>query len=467
MLRSSFLSFLFLMVFCVIPMAGARAEARKPNIVIIFCDDLGYGDLGCFGHPTIKTPNLDRMAAEGMKLTQFYSASPVCTPSRVALMTGRLPIRTGMCSNTRRVLFPNSGGGIQDSEVLLPEALKQVGYATGCFGKWHLGHLPQYLPTNHGFDEYFGIPYSNDMDRANDSPRGRAAFDDPKVEYWNNPLMRGTEVIERPSDQRTLTKRYTEEAIRFIKQKREQPFFVYLPHSMPHIPLFRSDSFVNKSRRGLYGDVIEELDWSVGEILQTLRDLQLDQNTVVFFTSDNGPWLTHGLQGGSAGLLRDGKGSTWEGGMREPCIAWWPGTIPAGATSTELGSTMDLYVTSIKLAGGTVPEDRPIDGYDLTPVLKKNAESPREVMFYYRGQRLMAVRKGPWKAHFMTQAAYGQKDPVVENPPVLYHLEHDPGEIHNLSAEHPEIIAELTKLAEEHRSGVEVVPSQLEIPLEQ
>ncbi|MEZ6045647.1 MAG: sulfatase [Planctomycetaceae bacterium] len=444
-----------------------QAETTQPNIIIIFCDDLGYGDLGCFGHPTIQTPNLDRMASEGMKLTQFYSAAPVCTPSRAALMTGRLPVRTGMCSNTRRVLFPDSAGGIQDSEILLPEALKAAGYATGCFGKWHLGHLPQYLPTNNGFDEYFGIPYSNDMDRVAESPQGRAAFLDPKVEYWNNPILRGTEVVERPSHQPTLTKRYTAETIRFITENQDKPFFVYLPHSMPHIPLFRSEEFANKSRRGLYGDVIEELDWSVGQILQTLREQNLDHKTVVFFTSDNGPWTTHGLQGGSAGLLRDGKGSTWEGGMREPCIAWWPGTIPAGTSSAELGSTMDLYVTSIKLAGGTVPEDRPVDGYDLTPVIKENSAGPRDIMYYYRGQRLMAIRKGPWKAHFMTQAAYGQREPVVENPPVLYHLEIDPSEQHNVSADHPEVIAELARLAEDHKAGVEIVPSQLEIRLDE
>ena len=226
--------------------------ADKPNVVVIFCDDLGYGDLGCFGHPTIATPNLDRMAAEGVKLTQFYSASPVCTPSRSALMTGRLPIRTGMCSDRRRVLFPNSAGGIPASEVTLAEAMKEAGYSTACVGKWHLGHLPQFLPTNNGFDSYFGIPYSNDMDRVNDAPRGRAAFLNPKIEYWNVPLMRDLKVVERPAEQTTIPRRYTEEAISFITANKDKPFFLYLPHSLPHVPLFRSKKFAAVSLRGLY-----------------------------------------------------------------------------------------------------------------------------------------------------------------------------------------------------------------------
>lgn len=295
---------------------------------------------------------------------------------------------------------------------------------------------------------------------------GRAIFANPKIEYWEPPLLRDNKIVERPTDQRTITKRYTQETLRYIKEqkaKAEKPFFVYLAHSMPHIPLFRSEEFVDVSRRGLYGDVIEELDWSVGQILTTLKQENLDQNTVVFFTSDNGPWLTHHLQGGSAGLLRDGKGSTWEGGMREPALAWWPGTIPAGTTSAELGSTMDLYVTSLKLGGAVVPEDRMVDGYDLTSVLKQNGKSPRDHMFYYRGQRLMAVRKGPWKAHFMTQASYGQRQPTIHETPVLYHVEQDPSEKYDVAEKYPEVVAELSKFAEEHKQTVEIVPSQLEL----
>lgn len=442
------------------------AKADSPNIVVIFCDDLGYGDLGCFGHPTIKTPNLDRMAAEGVRLTQFYSASPVCTPSRAALMTGRLPIRSGMCSDKRRVLFPNSGGGIPASEITLAEGLKERGYATACVGKWHLGHLPQFLPTNNGFDSYFGIPYSNDMDRVNDAPRGRESFWNPKVEYWNVPLMRDLKIAERPADQTTITKRYAEEAVSFIRKNKEQKFFLYLPHSLPHVPLFRSKEFEGKSLRGLYGDVIEEIDWSVGQVLQTLRDLKLDQNTIVWFTSDNGPWLTFRDHGGTAGLLREGKGTTWDGGMREPTVCWWPGTIPAGQVSAELGTTMDIYATSLALAGAKPATDRVVDGYDLTQSLQGNAKSPREVVHYYRGTRLMALRKGPWKAHFATQESYTGNNKLHEHdPPILYNLEVDPSEKWDVAEQHPDVIAEIKAAAKEHQATVVAVPSQLEIPL--
>jgi hypothetical protein len=266
----------------------AARGADYPNIVVIFCDDLGYGDLSCYGHPTIRTPQLDRMAAEGMLFTQFYSAAEVCTPSRAALLTGRLPPRNGMCSNRRRVLFPDSKGGLQADQITVAEVLKRRDYATACIGKWHLGHLPPYLPMEHGFDEFHGIPYSNDMDRVAESPAGREAFWEPRVEYWNVPLMRGGEIIERPADQTTITERYTRESIEFIRRNRERPFFLYLAHTMPHVPLFRSEPFVGQSDRGLYGDVIEEIDAGVGQILQTLRDEGLAENTLVLFTSDNG-----------------------------------------------------------------------------------------------------------------------------------------------------------------------------------
>ncbi|MBT4867703.1 MAG: sulfatase [Planctomycetaceae bacterium] len=441
------------------------AENRPPNVVVIYADDLGYGDLGCFGHPTIRTPNLDRMAAEGMRFTQFYSAAPVCTPSRAALLTGRLPIRSGMCSDRRRVLFPNSGGGIPAKEVTLAEALKSSGYATAHFGKWHLGHLPQFLPTNNGFDEYFGIPYSNDMDRVNDAPRGRAPFWDPKVKYWNVPLMRNLKVAERPADQTTITRRYTEEATKFIGAHRDEPFFIYLAHSMPHVPLFRSPEFADHSRRGLYGDVIEEIDWSVGQVLETLRKLKLADNTIVWFSSDNGPWLIFDTHGGSAGLLREGKGSTWEGGMREPTIAWWPGKIPAGRVALDLGSTMDIYATSIKLAGAKLPTDRIVDGLDLSPVLLGTGPSPRKTMFYYRGTRLMAVRKGAFKAHFITQSAYGGGGPKTHETPELYQLNHDPSEKYNVAADHPDVIADIRLEVKRHQAELNAPPSQLEIPL--
>jgi arylsulfatase A len=276
--------------------------------------------------------------------------------------------------------------------------------------------------------------------------------------------MRNEEIVERPAEQRTITKRYTEEAVRFIESHREQPFFLYLAHSMPHVPLFRSKEFEDKSLRGLYGDVIEELDWSVGQVLESLRQHQLDKNTIVFFSSDNGPWLTFNEQGGSAGLLREGKGSTWEGGMREPTIVWWPGKIPAASVSAELGSTMDIYTTAILLAGGKVPGDRVIDGVDLRPVLCETGESPRNTMFYYRGTRLMAVRHNQWKAHFITQPGYGG-GPTSHDPPLLFNLNEDPSESYNLAEKHPQVIQQIRQVAGRHTEQMEPAPSQLEIPL--
>lgn len=458
-MRSGLMINVFL-VSSVVCLHGLAADAA-PNVVIIFCDDLGYGDLGCFGHPTIRTPNLDRMAREGQKWTSFYVAASVCTPSRAGLMTGRLPIRTGMCSDRRRVLFPDSAGGLQPEEVTIAEVLKGRGYATACVGKWHLGHLPQYLPTRQGFDSYLGIPYSNDMDRVADSPRGREAFWNPKFEYWNVPLMRNEKTVERPTDQNTITRRYTEEAVRFIRANKDGPFFVYLAHSMPHVPLFASGDFKGRSPRGLFGDVVEEIDWSVGRVLDTLRELDLDKNTLVAFTSDNGPWLIFNEHGGSAGLLRDGKGSTWEGGMREPTLFWWPGTIPPGVV-TDIGSTLDLLPTCAKLAGAELPADLVLDGMDISPALLGTGKSPRDEMFFYRGVQLYAVRKGPFKAHFITRPAYGRGKPVRHDPPELYHLEHDPSEKYNVAEKHPEVIAEIRKLAEAHQAAMTPGTPQLE-----
>lgn len=439
----------------------ASAHAQRPNFVVIFADDLGYGDLGCYGHPTIRTPHLDRMAREGMRFTQFYSAAEVCTPSRAALLTGRLPPRSGMCGKQRRVLFPGSKGGLPAEEVTVAELLKKQGYATACIGKWHLGHLPDYLPGKHGFDYYFGIPYSNDMDRVPSAPLGRAAFLAPKSEYWNVPLIRNFEEVERPADQNTVTRRYADEACQFIRQHKDQPFFVYLPHTMPHVPLFASGDFDGKSRRGLFGDVVEELDAAVGKVLDTLRNEKLAEKTLVLFTSDNGPWLTQAEQGGSAGLLKDGKGSTWEGGMREPAIAWRPGTVPAGTVSTELGSTLDFLPTLCAQAGISAPSDRPLDGYDITPALT-GGESPRNEMFYYRAYDLMAVRQGAWKAHFLTQTGYGQPQAEKHEAPLLFNLEIDPSERFNVADKHPKVLTEIRALVERHLVGMKPAPSQID-----
>ena len=438
-------------------------SSTQPNIVIIFCDDLGYGDLATFGHPTIRTPNLDKMAEDGQKWTNFYAAASVCTPSRAAIMTGRLPIRNGMCGN-RRVLFPNSIGGLQNSEITIAEALKTRGYSTACIGKWHLGHLPEYLPTNHGFDSYFGIPYSNDMDwvKSDNGKDWKHAMKEPEYKFWNVPLMRNEEIIERPAVQTTITKRYTEESVKFIKKNKDKPFFLYLAHNLPHVPLFTSEAFQDTSLRGLYGDVIEEIDWSVGQVLETLRSEGLAENTMVVFTSDNGPWLIFDQHGGSAGLLREGKGTTWEGGMREPTIFWWPGRIKPGVI-TDMGSTMDLFTTACELAGADLPTDRIIDGVDLSPSLFDEEVGLRQIMFYYRGRELYAVRNGMYKAHFITETAYTSNYPkTYHDPPLLFHLGHDPSEKYDIAEDHPDVIAEIIQEVNRHQAELIIPESQLD-----
>jgi arylsulfatase A-like enzyme len=351
--------------------------------------------------------------------------------------------------------------------VTLAEALKAKGYTTACVGKWHLGHLPQFLPTSNGFDSYFGIPYSNDMDRLASSPKGREAFWNPKVEYWNVPLLQNENTIEQPADQTTITTRYGQKAVEFITANKDKPFFLYLPHSLPHVPLFRSPQFEGRSLRGLYGDVVEEIDHTVGQILDTLRKLKLADNTFVFFTSDNGPWLIFDTHGGSAGPLKDGKGGTWEGGMREPAIGWWPGKIPAGQVTAELGSTLDLYTTSLLMAGAEIPADREVDGLDLRPVLFGTGPSPRDSYIYYRGQSVFAARLGPWKAHFITQGSYGPPARTEHETPILHHLLHDPSEKYDIAKDHPEVIAQIRELVEKHKATVKPVVDQLAIPMKQ
>jgi arylsulfatase A-like enzyme len=372
------------------------------------------------------------MAAEGVRFTQFYSAASICTPSRAALLTGRLPIRSGL----NRVLNPKSKGGIPASEITIADALKKKGYATACVGKWHFGHLEPFRPLRHGFDRYYGLFYSNDM-----TPVG---------------LYRDDQEIENPIHQETLTERYTDEALRFIQDSRtaHRPFFLYLAYTMPHVPLSVSKKFAGRSRRGLYGDVIETIDWSAGRILQTLRDSGLTDNAFVFFSSDNGPWLSKHEDAGSAGLLREGKGSTWEGGLRMPGIAWWPGHVNPGVTA-ELASTMDLFTTSLTLAGVPLPADRVIDGKNLLPILQGTGKSAHTTLFFYIDQDLTAVRKGPWKLHFATQTEFDTKGRKTHDPPLLFHLGHDPSEKYDVAREHPDVIADIRKEVERHKAALQ------------
>ena len=445
---------------CVLMTGLALIQAqRPPNVIIILADDLGYGDLGSFGSPNIRTPRLDRMVAEGQKWTNFY-VQPVCSPSRAALLTGRLPIRNGMYGMARgespQVFRDVAAQGLPAEEITLAEVLKTRGYATAIVGKWHLGQLPKFLPMTQGFDYWFGLPFSHDMRMHAPRENGwqSAAYYNPKPEYWDVPLMRNGEVIERPVDHRTLTARYTDEALRFIGDHRNTPFFLYLAHSLPHIPLARSTAFEGHSSAGMYGDVIEELDASTGRILDALTAAGLGRNTLVVFTSDNGPWLAFGTHAGSTGPLHQGKGTTWEGGVRTPAIFWWPETIRPGVV-TDIGSAMDLFVTAAGLAGAGIPNDRVIDGVDLRAPLTGAGPSPRRTLFYYWDNELRAVRKGNYKAHFITSGAYGLGEPRrTHTPPLLFNLADDPGEHTDIAALHPEVVADLVREAESHRRGV-------------
>lgn len=450
--------------FALVGLAGsghAQTTARKPNFIIIFTDDQGYGDLGCYGHPTIRTPNIDQMAAEGQKWTNFYVSANVCTPSRAGLLTGRLAIRSGMCSDKRQVLFPDSDGGLPQSENTIARILKTRGYSTAAIGKWHLGHRPPYLPTSHGFDSYYGIPYSNDMDRIG-AVDAREAVMNPKIDYFRVPLMRNESIIEQPADQTTIVKRYTEEALTFIARNRQKPFFLYMAHSLPHVPLFVSPAFRGKSERGLYGDVIEEIDWSVGQILNALRQQGLDKNTYVIFTSDNGPWVIYNENGGSAGPLFGAKATSYEGGVRVPAIFWGPGRVRKGIVS-QLGSTLDLLPTLSDLAGATLPTDRVYDGYSLRPVLTGTGNSPREEMFFYHGTRLFAARKGAYKLYFLKNNPVGYPEKIEKlDTYQLFNLSHDPSERYDIAAAHPDVIREIEDMVRRHLATVVIAPSNLE-----
>jgi arylsulfatase A len=416
--------------------AGAlQAQARRPNIVLIFADDLGYGDLGCYGSK-ILTPNLDRLACEGVRFEQFYSASAVCSPSRAALLTGRYPTRVGVS----RVLFPSDNIGLPDTETTIAQMLKSRGYATMCIGKWHLGSQPQFLPTNRGFDEFFGLPYSNDM-----SPL---------------PLLQNTRVIEEPARLDTLTRRYTEQAVDFIARSKDSPFFLYLPQTAPHLPLAASDRFLGTSAQGLYGDVVEELDWSVGEVLRALKENGLDENTLVMFSSDNGPWFQ-----GSPGVLRGRKGETDEGGMRVPFIARFPGRIPTELVCRGVASTMDLLPTLARLSDAPLP-DKPLDGVDIWPLLTGDKEEvDRDPLLYFDGWQLQCARRGPWKLHvsryncliWAPEPAGGRFNLPLPRPE-LYDLDADPGESYDVAAGNPQIVCEIRERMEQLLS---TFPSQV------
>ncbi|MBO0701024.1 MAG: sulfatase [Zavarzinella sp.] len=423
------------------------AADRPPNVVIVYADDMGYGDLGCYGNKEIRTPNIDRLAAEGVRFTDFYVAQAVCSASRAALLTGCYPNRVGIFG----ALNPSSRNGIHDRETTLAALLKTRGYATAIYGKWHLGHHPQFLPTRHGFDDYFGLPYSNDMWPGH-----------PTAKFPDLPLIEGEKIVQTNPDQSQLTTWYTERAVKFIEANKEKPFFLYVPHAMPHVPLFVSDKHKGKSKAGLYGDVIEEIDWSVGEILAALKKHDLEANTLVLFASDNGPWLSYGNHAGTAGPLREGKATSFEGGVREPFIARWPGKIPAGTVCREPAMTIDLLPTIARFAGAELPK-LPIDGKDIGPLLRgeKGAKSPQEAYFFYWGRELQAVRMGPWKLHFpheyqalKTAGRDGKPGPYakVRIERSLFNLDADPGETKDVSAEHRDIVERMEKLADRERA---------------
>lgn len=407
-------------------LSEAAAKTVPPNIVVIFTDDQGYNDLGCFGSKTIKTPNIDRMAEEGRIFTSFYVPANVCTPSRSALMTGCYPKRIGM---ERGVIFPRDNHGLHTDEVTIADMLKTANYATACIGKWHLGHRKPFLPTSQGFDSYFGIPYSNDMAHPDNKKRSNSHVwtkDDKGWQNWHTPLMQNEDIAEIPVNQKTITRRYTDRAVEFIKENQKKSFFLYLAHSMPHVPLFVPDECFTPDKRKAYITVIEHIDEQVGRILDVLRELKLSQETVVIFTSDNGPWLPFGSFGGCAKPLRNGKGTTYEGGHRVPCVMWGPGRIPAGTSTDAFITSMDLLPSFAGLAGVELKTRGPIDGKDITAVMAGSDKSPRHEMLYYsRAGALHGLRQGDWKIRIA-----GKKE--------LYNLKDDISESRNLAEAMPE-----------------------------
>ena len=425
-------TFLFLLIQCF------YSFGQKPNIVYIFADDLGYGDLSCYGAKDINTPNIDQIAKEGIKFTEFYSASSVCSPSRAALLTGRYPQRMGI--NT--VFFSESFTGIPDKEITIPEILKEKGYATGIVGKWHLGHHSKYLPLQHGFDEYFGIPYSNDME---------------SVVY-----MRGNEVESYKVKQQYITKTYTKEAQKFITKNKDNSFFLYIAHSMPHVPLYASEEFIGTSKRGLYGDVVQELDWSVGQILKSLREHGILENTLIVFSSDNGPWLAMKEDGGSAGDLREGKTFTFDGGMKVPTVAMWKNRIPQGIINNEVASQMDWFPTIANITGSSIPKGLVIDGLDISKVLTDKGNRKNSDLLFLDGKQLQGYRSGQWKVKLPYKGFRGNKwkQFVKAHDTLLFNLNTDPGEKNNLFEKYPEKAKEILKeMIEKYQDMGKLPPS--------
>ncbi|MFO0803728.1 MAG: sulfatase [Gemmataceae bacterium] len=433
--------------------------AAPPNVVIVFTDDQGYGDLGCFGAKGFTTPNIDRMAKDGIRFTDFHVSQPVCSASRCSILTGCYANRLGI----HGALGPNARHGLHADEMTIAEVLKPKGYATGIVGKWHLGHHPQFLPTKHGFDTYFGLPYSNDMWPHHPEAKPGSY---PKLPLIENDTIVDDDVTAE--DQATLTARYTEHAVKFITANKSKPFFLYVAHSMPHVPLFSGAKFKGSSKQGAYGDVIQEIDWSVGEILKTLDEHGLAKNTLVIFTTDNGPWLSYGNHAGTAGTLREGKGTVWEGGVRVPFVARWPGVIPAGDVCREPAMTIDLLPTIAKFAGAELPK-RSIDGKDIASLLKNDpgAKCPQEAYWhYYNTNELQAVRSGKWKLILphTYRTMQGQKDGSDGKPgpyrqvkltePELYDLDADESESRNVAAANPDELKRMLALSEKARADL-------------
>lgn len=426
-------------------LAAQEADTR-PNVIIILADDLGYGDLGCYGHPIIKTPNLDRMASEGMRMTQFYSAAGVSTPSRASLLTGRYPVRTGMYGDEWSVLYWDAPEGLPSDELTFAQIINEGGYDTSCVGKWHLGKDAPYLPADFGFDYWFGVPYANNF---------------KPLPLYESVDGGNAVLLEENVEQGALTRRYTEKVKEIIRERDEDPFLIYYASHAPHVPLTVTKEFEGKSRRGRYGDVVEELDWSVGEILKELKKEGIDDRTLVLFTSDNGPWLSMKMRGGSSGLLRGGKGAAWEGGFRVPAIVRYPGVVPQGTTCYNIAGMIDIFPTVLSLSGLDMPEGRVIDGVDMTPMLTSPKTVVRKEFAYWCGSSLRAVRKGKWKLVYQPY-----KEWFIENGedasqmrPLLFNIENDPSERIDLSERRPEILEQMLKLRNEMLESTDIRPS--------